>query len=127
MCVKHSDHVTHTHTRAHTPPALPAGRAQSCDPGLEDSGVEREGAFSGDAEKYGGQDQAAVDQQAHHDGHHVHTQLPGHHLQVSDGGYLPGDERGDANGRVPEDRVALMSPPTSATHRHPASPVHQIK
>lgn len=97
------NHVTHTHT--HT---LPAGRAQSCDPGLEDSGVEREGAFSGDAEKYGGQDQAAVDPQAHHDGHHVHTQLPGHHLQVSDGSYLPRDERGDAHRRVPGHRVVQV-------------------
>ncbi len=43
-----------------------------------------------------------MDHQAHDDGHHVHTQLPGHHLQVSDGRNLPRNQRGDANGRVPE-------------------------
>lgn len=45
-----------------------------------------------------------MDDQAHYDSHHVHAQLPGHHLQVSNGRDLPCDQRGDAKGRVPATR-----------------------
>lgn len=42
-----------------------------------------------------------MDHQTHHDSHHVHAKLPGHHLQVSDGRNLPRNQRRNANRRVP--------------------------
>lgn len=44
-----------------------------------------------------------MDHQAHDDGHHVHAQLPGNHLQVSDGRNLPRNQGGNADRRVPHD------------------------
>lgn len=103
----------HTRTHAHIflagCPAVPAGGAEGRDPGLEDSRVESERAFSGDAEEDGGKDQPAVDHQADHHRHHVHAQLPGDHLQVSDRRDLPGDQGGDADRRIPEERSRIRA------------------
>lgn len=50
-----------------------------------------------------------MDHQADHHRHHVHAQLPGNNLQVSDRSDLPGDEGGDANRRIPEERNTRAS------------------
>lgn len=80
---------------------VPAGSSQSGDPRLEDSRVERKRTFSGDGKENGREDQAAVDHQAHDDGHHVHAQLPGDRLQVSNSGDLSCNQGGNANRGVP--------------------------
>lgn len=45
-----------------------------------------------------------MNDQTDYDRDHVHAQLPGHHLQVTDGGNFAADEGGDAYGRVPVDK-----------------------
>lgn len=44
-----------------------------------------------------------MDDEADDHSHHVHSQLPGHHLQVIDGDDLTTDETGDTKGRVPDE------------------------
>jgi len=96
---------THTHTHTHTLSlslslrVLPARGAQGRDPGLEDLLVERKRVFPGDGEEDGGQDQAAVDQQADHDGHRATTSsfpmaaiFPAMREAMPTGEYLGGEE-----------------------------------
>lgn len=45
-----------------------------------------------------------MNDQAYYDRDHVHAQLSGHHLQVTDGGDFAADEGGDSYRRVPVDK-----------------------
>lgn len=40
--------------------------------------------------------------------HHVHPQLPGHHLQVIDGDDLTADQTGDTEGRIPDRKKKIL-------------------
>lgn len=82
----------------------PGGRPQGSDPGLEDAQEEGEGVFPDNNEVDAGQEDGAVDDESHDHSHHVHAQLPPHHLQVFDGDDLTTDETGDTEGRVPVQR-----------------------
>lgn len=77
---------------------LPAGSSEGRDPGLEDPRVKGERVFPCHREEDDGQDDSAVDDESDDHCHHVHAELLGHGLQVTDGGDLPTDERGDAKG-----------------------------
>lgn len=81
---------------------LPAGCSECRDPGLEDPGIKGERVFPCHAEEYEGQDDSTVDDEANNHCHHVHAELLGHGLQVTDGGDLSTDQRGDADRRVPK-------------------------
>jgi len=81
----------------------PGGRAQGRHPRLEDAHEEGVRVLPAYDKVDQGQEDASVDDEAHHHGDHVHAQLPGNHLQVSDGDDLAADEAGDTEGRVPAD------------------------
>lgn len=49
-----------------------------------------------------------MDDEANNHSDHVHSQLPGHHLQVLDGDDLTTDETGNTEGRVPEEMKELL-------------------
>ena len=86
----------------------PGGCPQSSDPGLEDSQEESEGVFSDNDKVDARQEDSSMDDEANNDSDHVHSQLPGHHLQVLDGDDLTTDETGNTEGRVPEEVKKLL-------------------
>lgn len=49
-----------------------------------------------------------MDDEADNHSHHVHAQLPGHHLQVLDGDDLTTDQTGNTKGRIPGKTKMLL-------------------
>ncbi len=89
---------------------IPRGCAQSRDPGLEDAHEEREGVFPYNCEVDAWQEYGTMDDQTNNNRHHVHPQLPAHHLQIFDRDDLSTDQASDAKGRVPIESVHNVSP-----------------
>lgn len=86
----------------------PGGCPQGSDPGLEDAQEEGEGVFPDDNKVDAGEEDCSVDDEANNHSHHVHAQLPGHHLQVLDGDDLTTDETGNTKGGVPDEAKKLL-------------------
>lgn len=82
--------------------AIPGCCPQCCDPSLKDSHEELEGIFSNYYKIYGWEEDAAVDEESHDHGDHIHPKLPCNHLQVGDGDDLSTDKAGDTKRRVPD-------------------------
>lgn len=93
---------------------IPRGCAQSRDPGLEDTHEEREGVFPYNCKVDARQEYGTVDDQTNNNRHHVHPQLPGHHLQIFNRDDLSTDQAGDAEGRVPTESAHNVSPSCKA-------------
>lgn len=49
-----------------------------------------------------------MDDESNNHGHHVHAQLPCHHLQIFDGDDLTTDQTGNTEGRVPVQMKKLL-------------------
>lgn len=84
--------------------SIPGRCSQRCDPRLEYPHEEREWVFFDDHKIYEREEDTAVDDETHDHGYHVHAQLPGNHLQVSDGDDLSTDEASDTQRGVPAGR-----------------------
>lgn len=69
---------------------------------------ELEWVFFDNDEIYEREEDAPVDDETHDDGYHVHAQLPGNHLQVSDGDDLSTDEASDTQRGVPAGRQSTL-------------------
>lgn len=84
--------------------SIPGRCSQRCDPRLEYPHEELEWVFFDDHKIYEREEDTAVDDETHDHGYHVHSQLPGNHLQVSDGDDLSTDEASDTQRGVPAGR-----------------------
>lgn len=80
---------------------IPGGCAQSSDPGLEDTHEELVGVFPHNCKVDTRQEYGTMDDQTNDNCYHVHSQLPGHYLQIFYGDDLSTDEAGDAEGWIP--------------------------
>lgn len=76
-------------------PAIPGCCSQRCDPSLEDPHEELEGILSNYHKIYGWKEDAAMDEESHDHGNHIHPKLLCNHFQVSDGDDLSTDKAGD--------------------------------
>lgn len=75
--------------------AIPGCCPQRSDPSLEDPHEELEGILSNYHKIYGWKEDAAVDEESHDHGNHIHPKLLCNHFQVSDGDDLSTDKAGD--------------------------------
>lgn len=95
---------------------VPGCCSQRRDPCLKYSHEELERVFFDYHEIYERKEDASMDDEAHYHGNHVHPQLPGNHLQVSNGDDLSTDEASNTQRGVPAGEQIYVSCPSSSDH-----------
>lgn len=95
---------------------VPGCCSQRRDPRLKYSHEELEGVFFDYHEIYERKEDASMDDKAHYHGNHVHPQLPGNHLQVSNGDDLSTDEASNTQRGVPAGEQTYVSCRSSSDH-----------